>query len=112
MHYIEKDCSVSHDGHEFSAGGAIVTPDYVAAYVGKKIGDGVGCDRFSSTSRRELTDWHGKVIGTCYISSTWKTPRSYVSSTMHQIYALVDGIKYTGRGAGEGMLFRGKKVKS
>ena len=102
MEYIERKCTIEHEGREFSAGGAIVTPDHIFAYVGKKLTSGAG--------QRELTDWHGKILGTCYISSTWATPRSYVSSTMHQAYATVDGVTYTGRCAGEGMLFRGRKV--
>ena len=111
MNYIERKCTITNEGREFSAGGAVVTPDAIIAYVGKTTGDGMGCDRHGKTSLRELTDWHGEVIGTCYISSTWRTQHSYVSSTMHQIYATVDGINYTGRSAGEGMIFRGRKVR-
>lgn len=71
------------------------------AYVGKKIvGSGIGCN--NDFARRELTDWHGKVIGTCYLSSSWRV-RSYIGTYMHQIYARVDGVDYTGRGFGEGM---------
>lgn len=104
MEYIERKCTISHEGREFSAGGAIVTPDHLVAYVGKKLTNVVG--------QRELTDWHGDILGTCYISSTWATPRACVSSTMCQVYATVDGVTYTGRCAGEGMVFRGRKVRS
>lgn len=71
-------------------------------YVGKTLGDGMGVERHGSTSRRELTDWHGNVIGTCFLSSSWPV-RSYIGSRMYQIYARINGVDYTGRGFGEGM---------
>src|SRR5262249_31942743 len=55
-----------------------------------------------------LHDWHGNAIGSWRTVATWRTPRSYVSSTMSQIEATVDGATYTGRGAGKGMIYRGK----
>ena len=103
MQYVEQNCTIKHEGREFAAGGAVVTPDFIIGYVGKPV---------PGAARRDLTDWHGNKIGTCYISSTWKTPHSYVSDVMHQIYARVDGVDYTGRGAGEGMIFKGRRVKS
>jgi hypothetical protein len=58
-----------------------------------------------------MIDWDSsKELGTYRITRTWKTPHSYVSSTMNQVYATVNGITYTGRSAGVGMLFRGRKV--
>ncbi len=74
----------------------------LVAYVGKTLGDGMGVDRHGSTSRRVLADWHGKELGTCFLSSSWPV-RSYIGSRMYQIYARVDGVDYTGRGFGEGM---------
>jgi hypothetical protein len=93
--WIEKDCVFKHEGRKYESGGASVTLDHIIAYLGK---DGV------------LTDWHGNPIGTYRITATWKTPRSYVSSTMNQVIAYTKGISYTGRSAGEGMVFRGKRV--
>ncbi len=91
--YIEHDCTFEHEGKAFTAGGAYITDRHIAAYPAK---NGI------------LANWHGDPIGTWKAVSTWETPRSYVSSTMSQIEALVNGIRYTGRGAGEGMIFRGK----
>ncbi len=51
---------------------------------------------------RPLNNWHGKQIGTCYLASAWRV-HSYIGSHMHQIYATIKGVKYTGRGFGEGM---------
>lgn len=100
--YIETDCTITHEGKTFEAGGAVVTPDYAIAYVGKTLGDGMGVDRHGSTSRRALNDWHGNQIGTCYISKSWPI-HSYIGSRMCQIYARINGVDYTGRGFGEGM---------
>ena len=46
--YIETDCTFTHEGRTFEAGGAVVTPDHIIAYPGA---NGV------------LTDWHGSAIG-------------------------------------------------
>ena len=75
----------------------------LSAYVGKTLGDGMGVARHGATSRRELTDWHGNVIGTCFLSSSWRV-RSYIGDRMYQIYATINNTTYTGRGFGEGMV--------
>jgi len=100
--YIEKDCTITIDGCSFTAGGAVVTPERLVGYLGKQRADGL----------RDLNDWHGRWLGTCRITATWRTPRSYLSHVMHQIYATVNGATYTGRCAGDGMLFRGRAVKA
>lgn len=92
--YIERDCTFTHEGRTFEAGGAVVTPDSIVAYPGR---DGV------------LTDWHGAILGTWRATSSWRTPHSFVSSRMYQIEANVRGVVYTGRGCGVGMVFRGKR---
>lgn len=74
----------------------------ITAYIGKPVSDGMGVDRFGSTSRRALTDWHGNQIGFCYLGKRWPV-RSYIGTHMHQVYATVDGKRYTGRSWGEGM---------
>jgi hypothetical protein len=107
--YIETDCTITHEGKTFESGGAVVTDDYAIGYVGKPLGDGMGIDRFGPTSRRALNDWHGNQIGTCYISQSWRV-FSYMGSHMCQIYATIDGVTYTGRGFGEGMIWKGKRV--
>ena len=75
--------------------------DWIVGYVGDKIensGVGIGNTR----PRRTLTDWHGKQIGTCFLSSSWPI-NSYIGLRMYQIYAKVNGVDYTGRGFGKGM---------
>jgi hypothetical protein len=88
-------CIVIHNGREYVALGAVISDTHITAYLGK---DG------------KLTNWRGDAIGTYRITSSWPTPRSYVSSTMNQVYATVDGRTYQGRSAGVGMVFNGKVV--
>lgn len=108
--FVETDCTFSNDGRTYEAGGAMVTPDRVIAYVGKQIGGrGFNGQLGSEAPYRELTDWHGRPIGTIRLSSSWATPRSYVASRMYQAYATVNGVTYTGRTAGENMSFVGKR---
>ncbi|KKM55805.1 hypothetical protein LCGC14_1552240 [marine sediment metagenome] len=94
MKYLEQDCVFVSAGQSFESGGAFVSPVYVIAYLGK---DNV------------LTDWHGARLGTYHVTASWPI-NSYLSSHMNQVYARIDGITYTGRSAGEGMLFKGKRV--
>jgi hypothetical protein len=86
---------IEHEGREFSALGSVVTGDYVVAY--KK--------------GTTVTTWAGDVLGTCRVVSTWKTPRSYVSTEMHQLEAVINGVRYRGRCAGDGMIFRGRRKR-
>lgn len=56
-----------------------------------------------------LNDFQGRRIGQARILSKWETPKSYVSSEMFQIEVTTpEGFVYTGRGAGSGMLWKGK----
>lgn len=73
----------------------------ITAYVGKTLGDGMGCDRHGSTSRRELTTWPGIKIGTCYLGKSWPRGR-WKFDRLYQVYAVVDGVTFTGRSQGEG----------
>ena len=79
--------------------------DKISAYVGKGTVAGYGAHV------RPLTDGHSKPIGVIWPKSSWKTPRSYVSAHMYSYEAIVDGTRYTGRGAGEGMLVNLKRKK-
>lgn len=94
--FIETNCVLEHNGQKIEANGAYVDDSRIVAYLGR---NGV------------LTDWHGDILGTYYISATWPTPQSYVSDVMHQVYAKVNGVWYTGRSSGVGMVFTGKRTK-
>lgn len=101
--FIEPDCTFTAQGRSFTAGGAYVTDERAIAY--PKL------EREYVGARGDLTDWHGNVIGKCVVTAMWRTPRSYVSSHMLQIAGTIDGRKYTGRGAGNGMVWKGKRTK-
>lgn len=92
--YNEGLVPFTHEGKTFSANGAYVDKDFIVAY---------------PKANGILGDCKGQAIGTWRAVSTWRTPRSWVSSTMSQIEATVNGIRYTGRGAGENMLYKGKR---
>lgn len=92
---IEKDCTFTHEGKSYTAGGAVVNDAICMAYVGK---DGI------------LTDWHGNPLGTYVIVSSWPI-HSYISNEMYAIHATIDGKLYKGRGCGVGMVFNGKRSK-
>lgn len=92
--FVEQDCTVAFQGKSFTAGGAHQIGNRLVAYLGKA---------------GTVTTWHGGPIGTYRTVSTWKTPRSYVSGTMSQVTVLADGVYYTGRSAGVGMAFSGRR---
>lgn len=92
--YVEQGTSITYQGKKYTAGGAVVTSKVLIAYLDK---GGV------------LTNWKGAKLGTYRIVSSWRTPRSYVSDRMYQVEATVEGVTYTGRSAGVGMLFKGKR---
>jgi hypothetical protein len=111
MEYVEKDCVFTspNSWRKFEAGGAVVTPDLCVGYL--KNPETELTDRVLERvgARGVLTDWHGKSLGTYKIVSVWRTPQSTVSSVMCQVEAEVDGVLYTGRSAGYGMVFKGKR---
>ncbi len=92
--FVEGNCTIEHEGRSFTAGDAYLYEGHVVAYLGK---DGV------------LTTWHGEAVGTYRVVKTWKIPGNILSSTMSQVEAMIDGIVYTGRSCGEGMIYQGKR---
>jgi hypothetical protein len=98
MAYVEQDCAYVHQGRAFTSGGAIVTPEWAVGYLDKRGG------------RHVVTTWHGAELGPARIVATWRTPTSYVSDRMHQVEATIGGIRYTGRTAGTGMIWKGRRM--
>lgn len=94
MQYVEQNCTIEYEGKSFSSGGAVVHEQFITAYLGR---DGV------------LTDWHGEQLGSYRVLSTWRTPRSFVSSTMSSVECFVAGVRYVGRSAGIGMCINAKR---
>lgn len=96
--------TVVHEGREYRSGGAYVDDYAIVGYLKGRD------DRYCSG---EFQTWNGDTIGHYVILSTWKTPRSYLSDRMISAeVTLRDGRKYIVRGAGNGMLARGKRAAS
>lgn len=95
--YIEKECTIEHEGQTFESGGAVITDSYVIGYM--------------SSDMRQVTTWHGEVISeNVRVTAKWPI-RSYVSSHMYQVRAFINGKWFTGRTVGEGMIIRMRPAK-
>lgn len=109
MDYIEADCVIEHNGRKLESGGAIVTPDRIVAYPARDPQEHIAAWRHDASG--PLHDWHGRVIGDWREVARWRV-NSYVGAYMRQIEARVDGVVYTGRGFGIGMVYFGKRRAS
>ena len=96
-----EQATVNFEGRAFVSGGAMITPTHCVGYIA----------RDKATRELIITTFEGLRLGRARVLSTWKTPRSYVSSTLSQIEVTLDvsGVIYTGRGAGEELLYKGKR---
>ena len=92
--YVEQDCTIEHEGRKFSSGGAVVTDKFIVVY---------------PRSDGKVTDWHGNVLGEAFVLSSWRIPRSYIASRMYSYAVYVNGVRYIGRGTGNGMILRAKR---
>ncbi len=112
--FVETDCVIEHEGHKFEAGGAVLTDTHLIGYTkfvaplneGRSI---IG----TRVNKVQIKSWHGdQVLAEGVVTSHWRTPRSYVSDCMYQLDVKTpDGKRYTGRTAGDGMIFRGRAKK-
>lgn len=113
--YVEQDCTIEHEGKTFEAGGAVVTDEYAIGYV--KIGDYLHLSHVDRNGRvtgdplGTVTDWRGNYLGNVYSCQSFRLhPSSFGSQgRMFQIKAQINGIWYTGRTQGNGMIWRGKR---
>jgi hypothetical protein len=92
--YIETDCKIEIDGRTFENGGAYQTDTHIIGYMSKDM--------------TELTDWHRNKLGNAHVSSSWRV-YSVWTDRYYQVYVCIKGIYYTGRTAGAGMVFHGKR---
>ena len=100
MAYIEQDCTIEHEGHKWTAGGAVVTDTHIYGY--PKI----------QGSRGVLMDWHDQQeLGKLVVTSSWKINSCFGSHMFQMEVTMPDGKVYTGRGMGDGMIFKGKAKK-
>jgi len=98
----EPHCTIEHEGKEYTSGGAFTSPDYAIGYL--------KFDREYLYATGEVTTWHGEHLGTARISAMWKV-KSYIGSHMMQVECCIDGVWYTGRSFGSGMIWKGKRCK-
>ncbi len=106
--YIEAECTISHGGRKFESGGAFVSDQYVVGYVADLSEAGNRSGRLWHPSGR-ITNWHGdQTLGEITRATCWPI-RSYMSDRMWQLTARINGIYYTGRSSGNGMVWKGKK---
>lgn len=99
--FIEPDCTVEFNGQKFTSGGAFVSDSHIIAYPAE-------CGI--------LNDWHGNKIGTYRVISRrlaifFGRP-SWQGSHYYFMRARVNGVTYSLRGFGVGMIATGKRVKS
>jgi len=109
--YIEEACIVDFHGQTFESGGALVSDQFVIGYVrGLQDAKVNGLRSANWRSEAVIINWHGEqVLGQITNAKSWHTPRSYMASHMWQITALIEGVFYTGRGCGDGMIWRGRR---
>ena len=92
--YVEQDCTVEHEGRKFTSGGAVVTEQFIVVY---------------PRSDGKVCDWHGNVLGEAFALSSWRLPHSFMAARMYSFAVYVNGVRYVGRGAGNGMILRAKR---
>lgn len=91
--------TITHNGREFSAVGAMVRDGRAVGYP--------KFDRDYTGAVGQMQTWDGQPMGTARIVSMWRV-WSWAGSHMCQIEATIGGKRYTGRGFGSGMMWRGK----
>ena len=88
--------SFDFQGKTYHARGAFVDDLRCVGYLGE---DG------------KLYACNGKTLGTYRIIATWRMPRTcFISPYQYQVEAKVDGMTYTGRSFGKGMIFKGRRL--
>jgi hypothetical protein len=98
--YVEQNCTIEHEGRQFTSGGAVVSESYLVAYPDE---GGV------------LKDWHGNIIGTYTVLGSRPAiffgHRSWQGSTYYYMRGHVGKAYYSLRGFGHGMIAKGKRTK-
>jgi len=94
---IERDCIIEHEGKTYQSGGAVITPNYMNAYI-KKTPHSEGCYSLS------LTTWGGELL-TDRVHETGKG--SWGETRISFIY---EGKRWKGRVIKDGDLVRASPV--
>ena len=101
--YVEQDCTFTHEGRTFEAGGAVVTPEYAIGYVKSMFIE----DEYNHWATGLITDWHGLFLGSILYAKVFRAPSMI---RMYQVEATINGVKYTGRTQGNSMIWKGKRM--
>lgn len=99
MQWQEEDCTIQYQGKSFKASGAVVTPERVYAYLGKK-----------NNGQWVVTDWHGNVLAQAEILSI-KPHRGWISNQRIYLHFSLDGTTYSGVGFGEELYLKARRIK-
>jgi len=99
--FVERDCTVKHEGRSYEAGGAYRVGTKALVYV--------------SADGTRVTTWHGEPVGWAEVVSQIKLPRwSYVSGSYIYSYRvrMHDYTEWYGRGGGAGMALSLRQTKA
>lgn len=96
MTFVETDCTIEHNGRQYTSGGAAYDGERLVAYAGEN---------------ETLTDWHGNPIGSYRWRSSKATPGSHMGPRYFYGRAVVGGVVYSVQGFGKGMIVHGKRTK-
>lgn len=64
---------------------------------------------YLSSDMHRVTTWTGAELGTARVVKSWRMPHSWQSSRQYQVECVINGVLYTGRSMGGGMLWRGQR---
>lgn len=99
--FVERGCTIGHDGRSFEAGGAYRVGTKALVYV--------------SADGTRVTTWHGEPVGWAELVSQIKLPKwSYVSGSYIYSYRvrMHDYTEWYGRGGGRGMALSLRQTKA
>lgn len=105
--FVETDCTIFHEGQDFTAGGAVVDHEngFVFAYLKSSSPPGsLMLDRQHDNG--DVQTWHGEKLGTYRVVSSWKNYRGVFSDRVVAVRATIDGRSYHGRSGGSGLFIR------
>ena len=103
--FVETNCTIEHEGHTYTSGGSVITSNHVIGYltdddpttdmlIDCNIGFTPTATRLLNRRLQVLKTWHSEYLGVYWITATWPTPGSYVSSHQYQVYAVVNSVLY------------------
>src|SRR5437868_5434897 len=89
---------IVHDGLEFVSGGSFLSPSHAIGYI--------SAQREIKGAPVTILTWDGQTMGHGTIRAIWRNPRGWLSGIQMQVVAKIDGNWYTGRGGGNGMVWK------